>query len=70
MRFLLGFSFALRAIWAADGPALAVDASAARHPISPDIYGINDYQNAGLSALYPVGLTRWGGDGATRYSRT
>jgi uncharacterized protein (TIGR03437 family) len=52
----------------ADGPALAVDVSASRHPISPDIYGINDYGNTGLSAELRVGATRWGGDAATRYN--
>ena len=33
---------------AVDGPHLRVDASRGRHPISPDIYGINDYEDKGL----------------------
>ena len=51
-----------------NGPALSVDASAARHPISPDVYGINDYGNGGLSTELAVGVTRWGGDSTTRYN--
>ena len=31
------------------GPALLVDAAAQNHPISPDIYGINDYSDQGLA---------------------
>jgi Glycoside hydrolase family 44/Bacterial Ig-like domain (group 3) len=48
---------------------LTVDASASRHPISPDIYGIANY---GLDATFAkeiqVGNIRWGGDGTTRYN--
>jgi hypothetical protein len=50
-------------------PTLTVDASASRHPISPDIYGIANY---GLDATFAkeiqVGNIRWGGDGTTRYN--
>lgn len=50
-------------------PTLTVDASAARHAISPDIYGIANY---GLDATFAkeiqVGNIRWGGDGTTRYN--
>ena len=50
-------------------PALTVDASASRHAISPDIYGIANY---GLDATFAkeiqVGNIRWGGDGTTRYN--
>jgi hypothetical protein len=50
-------------------PTLAVDASASRHAISPDIYGIANY---GLDATFAkeiqVGNIRWGGDGTTRYN--
>lgn len=50
-------------------PTLAVDASASRHAISSDIYGIANY---GLDATFAkeiqVGNIRWGGDGTTRYN--
>jgi hypothetical protein len=50
-------------------PTLTVDASASRHAISPDIYGIANY---GLDATFAkeirVGNIRWGGDGTTRYN--
>jgi hypothetical protein len=56
--------------WAlSQAPTLTVDASASRHPISPDIYGIANY---GLDATFAkeiqVGNIRWGGDGTTRYN--
>jgi len=53
---------------AASGPALNVDAGAARHPISPDIYGINDYGDNGLAQTMRIPVNRWGGDAATRYN--
>src|ERR1700728_1305740 len=50
-------------------PTLTVDAAAAHHPISPNIYGIANY---GLDATFAqeikVGNIRWGGDGTTRYN--
>src|SRR3984885_9841957 len=50
-------------------PTLAVDASASRHAISPEIYGIANY---GLDATFAkeiqVPNIRWGGDGTTRYN--
>jgi uncharacterized protein (TIGR03437 family) len=49
-------------------PALAVDANAARHPISPLIYGINEWTDSGMSALMHIGVRRWGGDNATSYN--
>src|SRR3984957_19477689 len=53
----------------AQAPTLAVDASASRHPISPEIYGIANY---GLDATFAkeiqVPNIRWGGDGTTRYT--
>ena len=52
---------------AVDGPQLRVDASRGRHPISPDIYGINDYEDKGLGPVLGGGVRRWGGDLATRY---
>src|SRR3984885_14912576 len=49
-------------------PTLAVDASASRHAISPEIYGIANY---GLDATFAkeiqVPNVRGGGDGTTRY---
>ncbi len=59
------------------GPALAVDASAMRHAISPDIYGVTIFWNTTASnyaALrtfaQQIGLpaNRYGGDGTTRYN--
>ena len=50
-------------------PALSVDVTAGRHPISPYIYGVSTF---GLAAAYlqdlGVTITRWGGDGITRYN--
>jgi hypothetical protein len=57
--------------WAQSGgaPTLTVDAAAAQHPISPNIYGIANY---GLDATFAqeiqVPNIRWGGDGTTRYN--
>jgi len=63
---------------AASAPVLAVDASAARHPISPYIYGINEWPSynssthvwtdSGMSEAMRVGVRRWGGDTATSYN--
>jgi hypothetical protein len=51
------------------GPALAVDVSADRHPIDPDVYGMNGADPALRTEL---GLTvdRWGGNSTSRYSWT
>ena len=59
------------------GPALSIDAAAARHPISPDIYGINFYWNVGqpaksalvtaASGLRPT-VRRWGGNNTSTYN--
>ena len=49
-------------------PVLKVDAAASQHPISPDIYGINGYQDKGLGSEMRLGVRRWGGDATTRYS--
>lgn len=61
------------------GPALSVDASANRHAISPDIYGINFYWTlpkpsdlgypAALAAAQSIRPTarRWGGNGTSTY---
>jgi len=51
------------------GPALQVDVQADRHPISPDIYGINDNPwDPGLGKEIRVPVSRWGGDATTRYN--
>ena len=49
-------------------PTLAVDATAAQHPISPLIYGINEWTDSGLSGIMRIGTRRWGGDNATSYN--
>src|SRR5271169_1793585 len=55
---------------AQSGPALAIDAAANRHPISPDIYGINDFSagSQSLAAAMRVSVRRFGGDATTRYN--
>jgi hypothetical protein len=54
------------------GPTLAVDVSADRHPISPDIYGMNSYSVSTADGAFHtevrVPVTRMGGDAATRYN--
>ena len=51
------------------GPSLTVDTSAVTHPISPLIYGINQFNSGtALQSVLPVPLDRWGGDAATRYN--
>jgi len=53
----------------AQAPTLSVDASASRHAISPDIYGIANYSlDATFAKEIQVGNIRWGGDGTTRYN--
>ncbi|MGZ4618621.1 MAG: glycoside hydrolase family 44 protein [Frankiaceae bacterium] len=49
------------------GPALAVDAAADRHPISPDIYGLN-FADPKLGEELRLPVDRWGGNRATRYN--
>jgi uncharacterized protein (TIGR03437 family) len=55
---------------AQQAPALAIDAAANVHPISPYIYGINDWtvNGGGLMQLMRIPLIRWGGDDATAYN--
>ncbi|MGO9065253.1 MAG: glycoside hydrolase family 44 protein [Myxococcaceae bacterium] len=54
------------------GPPLAVDVSSGRHPISPDIYGMNSYSvttaDGSFHAEVRVPVTRMGGDAASRYN--
>jgi len=52
---------------AATGLSLAVDVSAARHPISPDIYGLNGADPA-FAAEIGMPVARWGGNASTRYN--
>jgi hypothetical protein len=49
------------------GPALAVDAGADRHPISPLIYGMN-FPDAKLAKELGLTIQRWGGNATTRYN--
>ncbi|HEV2891403.1 MAG TPA: glycoside hydrolase family 44 protein [Frankiaceae bacterium] len=52
---------------AADGPALAVDASLDRWAISPDVYGIN-FADPALQSELGLSLSRWGGNSTSRYN--
>jgi len=49
------------------GPALHVDMTADRHPISPDIYGMN-FADEALAAELRLPVRRWGGNSTTRYN--
>ncbi|HEX7305209.1 MAG TPA: endoglucanase, partial [Lentzea sp.] len=49
------------------GPALSVDVSAARHAISPDIYGLNGGDPA-FNAEIGQTVARWGGNATSRYN--
>ena len=49
------------------GPALSVDVSADRHPISPYIYGLN-FAEEDLAAELHLPVRRWGGNSTTRYN--
>ena len=49
------------------GPNLSIDASAGRHPISDEIYGIN-YADEQLAADLRLPVRRWGGNAASRYN--
>jgi uncharacterized protein (TIGR03437 family) len=48
--------------------ALAVDAGANRHAISPWIYGINQWNDNGIQGIMRIPLVRWGGDDATSFN--
>jgi uncharacterized protein (TIGR03437 family) len=65
--YLLAASFSVLGLYA-QAPTLAVDANASRHPISPYIYGINEWSDNGLMALMRLPVVRWGGDDATSYN--
>lgn len=49
------------------GPALSVDVSADRQPISQDIYGIN-FADEALASELDLPVRRWGGNSTTRYN--
>lgn len=49
------------------GPDVSVDVAADRHPISPQIYGMN-FADAGLAAELSLPINRWGGNSTTRYN--
>lgn len=67
MRFVLAL---LVLAWASWGQiTLRVDASADRKPISPLIYGINDFDDqGGLAEELGLGVRRWGGNHTSRYN--
>jgi hypothetical protein len=52
---------------AVDGPALTVDASAGRHAIAPEIYGMNGADPA-LAQEIGLPVDRWGGNDRERYN--
>ena len=45
-----------------------MDAAANVHPISPYIYGINEWSDNGLLGIMRIPLLRWGGDDATSFN--
>jgi uncharacterized protein (TIGR03437 family) len=49
-------------------PTLSVDAAASQHPISPYVYGINEWSDSGLLEMMHIPVVRWGGDDATSYN--
>ena len=53
---------------AQQAPVLAVDAGSGVHPISPYVYGINEWGDSGLMQSMRIPLIRWGGDDATAYN--
>lgn len=54
---------------AADGPALAIDASLDRWAINPDVYGMN-FADPALTTELGLTLSRWGGNATSRYNWT
>jgi uncharacterized protein (TIGR03437 family) len=60
-------------LYAQSAPTLTVDANANRHPISPYIYGINEWTygtwtDSGLGSIMHIPVRRWGGDQTTSYN--
>src|ERR1035438_10430251 len=72
MRPLFKLALSCLAMFAANAqqapPTLAVDAGAAVHPISPYVYGINQYADNGLANIMRIPLRRFGGDATTSYN--
>ncbi|MGA2740560.1 MAG: glycoside hydrolase family 44 protein [Bryobacteraceae bacterium] len=72
MRFriclLTGVPLCAVSLYAQSAPTLAVDANASRHPISPYIYGINEYADSGLASMMHIPVRRFGGDATTSYN--
>lgn len=65
---VLGFAAALSAA-TVNGPTLTIDASAGKHPISNDIYGMNSYSvDAAFATEIKLPVSRWGGNATTRYN--
>ena len=67
---LVAASFSAQTAWsapAATGPELSVDVAAARHAISPDIYGLNGGDPA-FNAEIGQTVARWGGNASSRYN--
>ncbi|MEA2432960.1 MAG: hypothetical protein QOG54_417 [Actinomycetota bacterium] len=52
---------------AAPGPKLSVNVAAGRHPISPDIYGLN-FAPEKLAGQIGLPVDRWGGDSTETYN--
>ena len=51
------------------GPALSVDVTADLHSISPDIYGMNDYElDPALAQELRIPVERWGANHTSRYN--
>nr|WSX74966.1 cellulose binding domain-containing protein [Streptomyces sp. NBC_00899] len=58
---------AVGAAAATAGPAITVDATAGRHAIAPEIYGMN-FADEDLAADLRLPVRRWGGNATTRYN--
>ena len=58
-----------RAVLADNSLTLTVDVGADRHPISPDIYGMNYYDvTPAFAKELQLPVQRWGGDATSRYN--
>ena len=49
------------------GPTLTINTNEGRHPISPEIYGMN-FPNTALARELQLPVARWGGNATTRYN--
>jgi len=63
----VGLMLAPAASAASRGPALAVNAGAGQHAISPYIYGMN-FASAGLAKQLDLPVDRWGGNATDTYN--